>query len=126
MEKGMSLEECLEKAEKYISEQGMCYLAFDVQESSKMSRDFFYKKISSLKKDINKNFMKYFVGDVFGENSRGIRGYLEISRGDSAGTYISSPKAIKEIIDYTKKNYPDFPLKWAVAKDCRDAEIKKL
>jgi penicillin-binding protein-related factor A (putative recombinase) len=126
MKKGMSLEKCVNKTEEYISEQRICYLAFDVIGSKKMDRDFFYKTLFSLKNKINDNFMKYFVGDRLCNDNAGTRGSLETCRGDSAGTYIASSEAVKNIIKYTQENYSDFPLKWIVAKNCRDIEIKKL
>ena len=126
MKKGMSLEECVNKAREDISEQGMCYLAFDVVGSSNMDNGFFHKTILSLRDDLNKKFMKYFVGDIYKKKCAGVRGCFETYRADSAGTYISSPNAVKEIIEYTKENYSDFPLRWAVAKDPRDKEIRSL
>lgn len=123
---GLTIEECVGRAERFIEMNGRCYLAMDVIGSSRMDTDLFYEKIAQVEKEINENFMQYFLGDVHWGRSAGMKGYFEICRGDKLGTYVNSAEAVEELINFYEKNYSDFPARWAVGKEGQSWAISQL
>lgn len=124
--KGLSVEDCVSKAEKLISEQGACLLLWDVigssnyEDRNKLSKDLFV-----MMKDFNKKFSKYFPKNSLATLTREEIGF-ECLLGDGAWAGINSSKVIPEIIEYQKQKYPSIHLYWGIAKDGWDEEGLKV
>ena len=118
--KGMSAEECVKRAEKIISEKGICLLLFDaVNSTGSKNRKALNLRLSEFMEDANSKFREYFPEHNLAAAARTERGFRYLL-GDSSWTGINSARAIHEIIDYQIRNYPDLPLYWGVAEDGYD------
>jgi hypothetical protein len=120
--KGLSVEDCVNEAEKLISKNGICLLLFDV----KKSRNFedvngLSIQLFKMMKDINKKFYDYFPKNSLATLTRVEKGF-EGLLGDGSWAGINSSKIIPEIISYQKENYSNIPLYWGVAEDGWDEE----
>ncbi len=107
--KGLTIEECVRRAEKFIGSQSVCLLLYDI----KGSRNFEVNEFIQKSKYMPKNDLDF----------RGIfkKGF-QIYRGDGAVAGINSAEIIPEIVNYQKKMFPDVQLYWSVAKDGFDKE----
>jgi hypothetical protein len=120
--KGMPIEECVNRAEKFISKNKICLLLFDVKNSGGFAdkQKLFYD-LFEMEKDFNKRFDKYLPENKLANPSRKEKGF-SFALGDGSWAGINSKEAVKEIIDYQRENYPDIPLYWSIAKDRFDEE----
>ncbi len=122
----MSLETCVSKAKEFISENKVCLLLFDMVGSSKIKdKKGLVNRLSSMMKDLNETFKDYFPEHELAVYTRKERGFPFLL-GDGSWTGINSAEIIPKIIEYQKKNYPDIPLYWAVARDGYDKENVKI
>ena len=127
--KGFSIDECVEKAARYISENGSCLLLFDVIGSRKYdtyeTRNTLQQRIFAMAKDINSRFDRYFPLSNINCICDYEKGFEKIL-GDGSWAAINDASVIPEIIQYQKTHYPDVPLYWGVAIDGFDDEGMKL
>ncbi len=124
-EKGLSIEECVRRAQKYITKQGACLLLFDVKGFSDMSIYLRTKRFNKMVRDLNKTFSDYLPINSLAilTPEKGFR----VGRGDSGLAGICSAEIIPKIVEYQKAKYPELPLYWSVAKDGWDDEgFKKI
>ncbi|MBN2459386.1 hypothetical protein JXB28_03820 [Candidatus Woesearchaeota archaeon] len=117
-EKGLSLEQCIRRAEEYVADLGVCVLAMDVKGSAthlEEEGNRYTKRLARMVSDLNHVFEKYlpFSKIIAGNEERGFK----IIRGDQVIGAINYAGAIKKIYDYQKEHYPDIDLYWTVAKD---------
>ena len=123
-----SIDNLVLSAHKYIEENGICLLLFDVINSRKLSCEDRYdlqKRLKTMISDLNSEFSDYFpIHDiaVFGRYEKG----FEYLLGDGSWCGISNSEVIPEIITYQKTKYSDVNLKWGVAKDGYDSENLKI
>jgi len=115
--KGLTVEECVKKARKYIKKYGTCLLWFDVVRS----RDFsdttkLVMRLKVMMQDLNHKFGKYFPKNNLAVIFRTEKGF-QVLHGDCSWAGINNAEIIPEIIRYQKEKYPDIPLWWGVAKD---------
>ena len=127
--KGMSLEECVEKARKYIGQQGFCILCYDVIGSGEISD--FEKVFSRMNLDISKRFKGYLCNhpeiSCSELGSIGLRDRFETYRGDMASACVNSPEGVKEIIQYHQRKYQEsVPLRFVVGRDYRDPVLREI
>jgi hypothetical protein len=116
--KGLSLDACIRRAEKYIAEQGLCVLAMDVKNSGEYLKKEGYvytDKLRNMVRDLNHAFVGYLPVNsiITGAEEKGFK----IVRGDQIIGAINSAEAVKKIHDYQIEHYPKMPLYWTVAKD---------
>ncbi len=118
--KGLPIDECVRRASRYISEQGMCLLLFDVKGSRNFPESYcMEKKLEEMADDINCKFSGYLPeNSLAGKLGKG----FSIFRGDSGIGCINSVDAVREISDYQKARYGEISLYWSVAKDSDDRE----
>lgn len=123
MKQGLSIEECVRRAEKFIELRGMCLLLLDMKESRTIVPEYKGRrdKLTEIVTDLNQSFADYFPQNDLAVLSR-IESGFRIFRGDSAMAGINSSDIIPEIIQYQEKNYPEAPLYWSVAEDGYDDE----
>jgi hypothetical protein len=123
--KGMSVEECVEKAEKLISKHGICLLLFDVKNSRGFAdREKLRINLLNMMKDLNEKFRDYFPENNLTSPTK--RKGFEDLLGDGSWAGIDFPYAIEEIINYQKEAYPKIELYWGIAKDGFDEEGIKI
>jgi hypothetical protein len=125
--KGSSLEQCVEKSEKYIKKTGVCVLVYDLKGSSNYSSEKWHHMLSRLnilRNDLNNTFKDRIPNDPFGEDPHGYG--FQPMRGDSGCAPINSAEAVREIINYVSANYKDIPLWWEVAKDYWDRKGMRM
>lgn len=123
--KGMSLEECVEKARKFIFKYGSCLLLFNVKNSKKFKdRQELNYNLFNMMQDLNKKFEEYLPENNLA-SIRKEKGFVSLL-GDGSWAGITSPGIIAEIINYQKREYPEIPLYWGIAKDGRDEEGTKI
>jgi hypothetical protein len=117
--RSMRVGNCVAKARKYIDEQGMCLLLFDVKGFKKLP-DELKDKLPAMANDLNSRFRDYFPeNSLLGIPGRIDKGFKLIG-GDGFAAGINNPDIIPEIRKYQKTKYPDIPVYWGVAKDCYD------
>ena len=115
--KGLSIENCVNKAEKLISEYGICLLLFDVKGSSNFKdSNRLIKQLFEMMKDLNTKFSDYLPKNKLATLTREERGF-ECLLGDGSWAGINSSEAVKKIAKYQEENYPHIPLYWGIAKD---------
>jgi len=116
--KGLTVEECVKKARKYIKKYEMCLLWFDVVRS----RDFpdatkLVYRLKAMMKDLNYKFSDYLPKNNLAVMIRTEKGFSRLFRFDSSYAAINNAEIILEIVKYQKEQYPDIPLWWGIAKD---------
>jgi len=124
--KGLSIEECIKRADELISKNGVCLLLWDV----KGSRNFedvngLSIQLFKMMEDLNKKFSEYFPKNTLATRVREEKGFWG-PLGDGAWAGINSSKIIPEIIEYQKQKYPLIPLYWGIAEDGWDEEGLKV
>ena len=114
--KGLTIEECVKKAEKFIESQGVCLLLYDIKGSRNFEINEFIQKRAEIQESLNNKFSKYMPKNDL--DFRGIfkKGF-QLQRGDAAVAGINSAEIIPEIVKYQKEMFPDVQLYWSVAKD---------
>jgi hypothetical protein len=120
MEKVMEIKRYIKKADKIISEQGLCLLLFDVMESKNFKNSYkLQEKLKYMCQDFNQKFKTYFPKNNLGALKREERGFQSLL-GDSSWAGINSSAVIPDIIKYQNEKYPNIPLYWGIAKDGYD------
>jgi|WetSurMetagenome_2_1015567.scaffolds.fasta_scaffold211033_2 hypothetical protein len=126
VEKGISTEECLAKAKKYISENGICLFLFDVQDSAKFEdRQALQTQLFDLINELNLNFDKNFPENNLATQSRQEKGFSNLL-GDGSWVAINDFKVILMIVEYIQNNYPNISFYYDVAKDGYDDVMNLL
>jgi len=122
LNKGLSIEECVDKAREYITDQGICLLLFDVKGSRKVKdQNNLQNRLEIMMQDLNSKFSDYFPENSLAAPTRIEKGF-QVLLGDGSWAGINHTDIIPEIYDYQKTNYPDIPVYWGVAKDGFDKE----
>lgn len=118
--KGMSIDECVSKAQEYISINGQCLLLFDMIGSKKYdsyeTRNPLQKRLIAMTKDITEKFSDNFPLSNINCLVRYEKGF-EFLLGDGSWAAIDDASVIPKIAEYQKEKYPDIPLRWGVAID---------
>ena len=125
-QKGMTLEECTDRANRFIGRNGICLLLLDVQNASQYyytsTMHQFYENFQQLLAGLNTNFAEYMPPNdllAYGQEYAGFRTVI----GDSAGAGINSSEVIPDIMAYTNDILPCY---FAVGEDGFDREATKL
>jgi len=132
--KGLTIDECVKRAEKFIDSQGVCLLFYDIKGSGKMcdrenikgslnlTAEEFVQKIEDMKESLNTKFSKYMPKNNLRYKGKKFEKGFQIYRCDSASAGINSAEIIPGIVNYQKEMFPDLPLYWSVAKDLFDRD----
>jgi hypothetical protein len=120
--KGFSLEKCIKLGTKFISEDNICLIGFDVKEFTKIPYPKNVNLLREMVDNINEKFSHYLPVGRFNDPATDAKGF-QIYRGDSAIAQINSIEGIKEIMDYQKENYSTMPLHWRIAKQGNYKEL---
>ncbi len=119
MKRGLTIEECVKKSEELISKQGNCLLLFDVCNSRQYNIKKLNVQLKLFMQKVNDKFEKYFPENDLATITRKEKGFYALL-GDGAWAGINSPEVIPKIIKYQKENFPEFSLRWQIAKDGYD------
>lgn len=124
MEKGLSVEECVRRAEGLIEQNGMCLLLLDMKDSRTRFPDTIVcrEKLTEIVTDLNHYFAEYLPPNSLASLSYRDENGFRIFSGDSAMAGINSSEVIPRIILYQETNYPEAPFYWSVAEDGYDNE----
>jgi len=123
--KGMSLEDCVKTADRFISQEGLCLLLFDVVNSRKHSdRRYLNDRLKEMMADFNDTFADYFPLHDIAVRGRYEKGFQHLL-GDGSWAGINSLEVIPKIMDYHSKNY-EFALWWNVARNGYDEKNIKI
>ena len=122
-----NLQSLVRKAEKFIKEQRCFLFVYDVIGSKNYVEKYDYTELYSCLHKFQKAVNRRFYRDIFTDE---IAIGKELSKfetivGDSGGAYFSDPKVIKPIMELADKMLP-FKLRWLVAKDGWDKNLKKF
>lgn len=126
--KGLSVDECLKKADKYIQNNNQCLFLFDVKGSKKYEsdqRDELQKRLFILINDLNIKFDEYFPENCLATPTRKEKGFFSLL-GDGSWVGINNSEVIPKIIDVLNKDYSDISFNFGVAKDGFDQEGLKI
>jgi hypothetical protein len=124
--KGLTIDECLNKAEEYIKMYGMCLFLLDVKGSkSYRSRQKLQDVLTQIMNDLNKEFNEYFPENNLATVVRKEKGFFEWL-GDGAWVGINNSIAIGKIKKFLDEKYPEVSFYWSVAKDGYDEEGIKV
>lgn len=122
-EKGITIEECVDKANKLISENGICLLLFDVQGSKKyIDRQELQTKLINLIHELNIVFDEYFPENTLATQSRLEKGFFNLL-GDGSWVGINNSEVIPMVANYVHENYSNISLNYDVAKDGYDEDV---
>ncbi|MDD2482823.1 MAG: hypothetical protein PHE32_03645 [Candidatus Shapirobacteria bacterium] len=125
--KGISIEECVKKADSFIKKNGACLFLFDIKGSKKYSaenRQKLQHQLIDMIASINTEFDQYFPKNnlaTFVEEEKGFHSLL----GDGSWVGINNSAVIPQIVDYIKENYSNIEFHFNVAKDGFDEEALK-
>jgi len=123
--KGISLELCIEKAEEYIKQNGMCLFVLDVQGSQKLrERINLQVQLESLVGELNALFEDFLPENNLTTVSRTEKGFNQIL-GDGIVAGISNADVIPATAQYIKDSYPFIPFYYNVAVDGYDDEAMR-
>ncbi len=115
------------KAKKIIGERRCFLLVYDVIGSRDYVKVYGYKKlyyyIHGFQKTVNWQFYRYLFTDKIAIGRELSK--FETILGDTGGAYFSDIQVIKPIMDLANKILP-FRLRWIVAKDGWDKNLKKF
>ncbi len=122
-----NLQSLVKKAKKFINERRCFLFVYDVIGSKNYAEFYGYKKLYGYPERFQKAVNRQFYRDIFTDE---IALGRELSKfetivGDSGGAYFSDLKVIKPIMDLADKMLP-FKLRWTVARDGWDKNLKKF
>jgi len=125
MEKGLSIDDCIEKAKEYIDTNGTCLFLFDVKGSKKLDPHEMFYTLRTMMADLNDKFAPYLPENDLAVYDRKETGFVFLL-GDASWAGINSADVIRPIVEYQQKHYPGLPLYWGVARDGYDREGTKI
>lgn len=119
--KGLSIDECVERARSILSSQQAYLLLYDVSSSTSRPYPLVKQEMRRLNDGIMERFAPYLPRNdlrVPGTHERG----FAIIRGDSGVGAVNDEEVLPRIIDYQQQEHPGLRLAWSVAKDGFDNE----
>ena len=124
-EKGISIEQCISKAENYIKENGMCLFLFDVKNSRNYpNRQELQEKLNKIIYNLNYEFDQYFPENNLATHIRTEKGFYSLL-GDGSWVGINNAEVIPKITEYLKENCSEVSFHYNVAKDGWDDKAMK-
>jgi len=124
--KGVTIDECIKKADKYIRAKGLCLFLFDVKDSKKyLDRQELQHQLVSLAADLNSEFNEYFPENdlmVINQKEKGFINFL----GDASWAAINSSEVITKIANFMSEKMPSIKFHFDVARDGFDSPNLKI
>ena len=125
-QKGITIDECIKKADKYIKSYGSCLLLFDVKDSKKYpNRRELRDQLISLTTELNFEFKDYFPENDWAVKCRMEKGFTYLY-GDGSWAGINNSEAIIKITNYINQKMPSTKFNFDVARDGYDSPDLKI
>lgn len=125
IEKGISVSKCVDKAQKYIKDNGVCLFLFDVKGSKQYEdRQLLQSKLKDLISDMNIEFDQYFPKNNLATETREEKGFYGLL-GDGSWVGINNSEVIPQIVEFMNEKLPNVSFHFNVAKDGHDQEALK-
>ncbi|MFA5749956.1 MAG: hypothetical protein WC895_01900 [Candidatus Shapirobacteria bacterium] len=124
-EKGISIFECVNKAQEYIKDNDACLFLFDIKGSKKYkNRQQLQIKLKDLISDMNIEFDQYFPKNNLATGTREEKGFYGLF-GDGSWVGINNSEVIPKIVEFMNEKLPNVSFHFNVAKDGYDKEALK-
>lgn len=121
-EKGISIEACVEKANAYIREYGICLFVLDVKGSKTISQQMdLWAMLHNLTAELNNMFEAYLPDNSLAASSRIDKGFGQIL-GDGILAGITSSDVIQATAEYIEQYYSELLFHYNVAVDGYDTD----
>lgn len=121
-EKGISIEECIEKANKYIEKNGTCLFVMDLKNSTSSTNAS--ERLNQLIADLNSMFEENMPENDLRAKSVYHKGFVRVL-GDGLLAGINDSRVIEESANYIDEAYSDLSFYYNVAVDGYDEEAIK-
>jgi len=118
----LTIDQCIIRADRYITANGMCLFLMDVVGSMQRvqeQRVILRQQLLTAKRNMNEFFAEYFPTNNLATQAREETGF-EIGLGDGMWAGINNIVVIPLVIDHMNKNFPDIKFHYGVARDGYD------
>lgn len=116
----LSVEQCVESADKLIAEYGECLFLVDIinaTDNKKEMRTELYKMLKAFTEEVNELFSEYLPPNNLAVGTYRTETGFYYFLGDGTWAGINDSAVISKIIQFKNDFYPDLPLHYGVAKD---------
>ncbi|MDD4106470.1 MAG: hypothetical protein PHX84_00805 [Candidatus Shapirobacteria bacterium] len=126
IQKGVSIEECIKKADKYIKNNGSCLFLFDVKGSRiHPNRQQLQEQLIDLMANLNSEFEQYLPENNLMISPRFEKGFSSIL-GDASWAGINNSEVIVKIVDFIHQKMPTVEFHFDVAQHGFDSPNLKI
>lgn len=126
LQKGVSVEECVKKANKFIKNSGSCLFLFDVKNSKKHpNRQLLQEQLTQLITNLNSEFEQYLPENNLMVSIRSEKGFSYLF-GDGSWAGINNSEAIIKIVDFVHQKMPSVEFYFDVAQHGFDSSNLKI
>jgi len=125
--KGVTVDECIKKANKFIKSSGSCLFLFDVKDSriKYPNRQEFLNQLVDLTTGLNSEFEQYLPENNLMVSTRREKGFNHLY-GDASWAGINNSKVIIKIVDYIYQKMPLTQFYFDIARDGFDSPNLKI
>ncbi len=125
-QKGVSVDECIKKADKYINQNGSCLFLFDVKDSRvNPNRQQLQEQLINLMAVLNTEFEQYLPENNLMVSVRQEKGFSSLF-GDGSWAGINNSQVIEKIIDFIHQKMPSVEFYFDVAQHGYDSPNLKI
>lgn len=124
--KGVSVEECIRKADKFIKSNGSCLFLFDVKDSKiHPNRQQLQEQLIELMATLNSEFEHYLPKNNLMVSDIPEKGFSKLL-GDASWAEINNSEAIVKIVDFIHQKMPSVEFHFDVAQHGFDTPNLKI
>jgi len=125
-EKGVSVEECVRKADKFIKTNGSCLFLFDIKDSKKHpNRQQLQDDLIGLMTSLNSEFEQFLPENNLMVSVRTEKGFSNLL-GDASWACINNSGVILKIVDFIHQKMPSVQFYFDVAQHGFDSQNLKI
>lgn len=120
--KGLSIEQCVERAERILEVSSLCLFQIDLVDSRMDVMGYEHARMQGFIGSVNATFaarLPVYSIARYGVAEQGMAGLV---RGDEAYVGVDSPNLIVDIVDFKEIEYPELKLHYGVAVDGWDKD----
>jgi hypothetical protein len=124
--KGVSVDECIKKADKYISTNGSCLFLFDIKDSKKHpNRQQLQEDLLNLMTSLNSEFEQFLPENNLMVSVRTEKGFSNLL-GDASWACINNSGVILKIVDFIHQKMPSVQFYFDIAQHGLDSQNLKI